>query len=178
MSKARHLTPAEFKVDLQELLDASVSIQAEASAIKANVARLATCFRLVENNFQSPAGQSCAELQKTFNRATENLSSLLEEMVRRMRHSYENYKRSEETNAQNLNTGHGAAGHPTAGGHHGAGHQHPGRSHHAGHQRPAVDGSTGADQPAGGTRETRRVAGTGGPDSARREVVTSRIGPA
>ncbi len=113
--KAHHITPAEFKVDLAELADAATAVGRESSAIKEDLAKLGNFFHLVEDDWHSPSGESCVQLQKLFTVATADLVSLLDEMVRRMRHSYANYKYIEETNAANL-----TAGHHAAPGHHGA----------------------------------------------------------
>jgi len=129
--KAHHITPAEFKVDLAELADAATAVGRESSAIKEDLAKLGNFFHLVEDDWHSPSGESCVQLQKLFTVATADLVSLLDEMVRRMRHSYANYKYIEETNAANLTAGHHAApGHHGAAGHHPAASHHPAPGHH------------------------------------------------
>jgi hypothetical protein len=174
---ARHITPVEFKVDLAELADAGTAVGRESAAIKEDLAKLGNFFHLVEGDWHSPSGESCVQLQKSFTVATADLVSLLEEMVRRMQHSYANYKHIEETNAANLKAGqHAAAGHPAAAGHHGAAGHHVAAGHHgaAGHD-PAGHRD---DSPRREVSEPLASRQAAVPEMAREAIATDQVDPA
>lgn len=95
-------TSTEFMVDLQALSDAitQVSIQRDNIANEFDIIR--QTFSSIEDNWQSPAGDSFVAATTKFNSAATNLLTVLGDAIQRMKTAYQNYASTETTNTQNL----------------------------------------------------------------------------
>ena len=93
---------ASFKVDLAALHDAIGRVSRERDGMHGGIEGLRSTFRNVEDHWRSPAGNSFVALTTNFNSATDNLMAVLDEAIRRMQTSYDNYVQMEQTNTNNL----------------------------------------------------------------------------
>ncbi|WP_203663123.1 WXG100 family type VII secretion target, partial [Actinocatenispora rupis] len=91
-----------WKADLAALNAAIVSVQAERDALEVDLKSVKTTFTNIQSSWQSPAGTSFSLLSDDFTKATRDLTDALDEALRRMRSSYNNYVDSEEKNAATI----------------------------------------------------------------------------
>jgi WXG100 family type VII secretion target len=92
------LTAAEFRVDLQQLEDAISTIQQQAETVALCTSTIGTMLTSVPSYWTSPAEVPFSQLAQACTRQMSILSSLLAEMVSRMRTAYQNYLDAEQTN--------------------------------------------------------------------------------
>jgi uncharacterized protein YukE len=91
-----------FDVDLAALNDAIGQVSAERENMHGGIQSLRTTFSNVEDHWKSPAGTSFVGLTTNFNSVTDNLMSVLDEAIGRMRTAHQNYVTTEATNTRNL----------------------------------------------------------------------------
>ncbi|GAA2745994.1 WXG100 family type VII secretion target [Kitasatospora cinereorecta] len=96
------LTPAEFKVDLEQLAEAIEIVRGRKDGIALNVEAIDSCFKAAESYWHSPAGSSFVTFHAEFSANMKQLNELLEEMVKRMGSAYQQYKEIEALNTANL----------------------------------------------------------------------------
>lgn len=92
---------SSFMVDLAALLTAIDQVSGQTDAIRGGVRQVKTTFAEVEGHWRSPSGTSFATLATEFNGLSDQLVSLLEEAIGRMRTAYNNYAQAEVTNTNN-----------------------------------------------------------------------------
>ncbi|MFB7124348.1 MULTISPECIES: WXG100 family type VII secretion target [Streptomycetaceae] len=95
-------TLQEFKVDLQQLLEASGTLGAESENIKGEIDAIATALAPLETGWIGPAGTSFAAITKVYKDDMVDLQNLLDEMTRRMRSAYRMYHDMELANYNNV----------------------------------------------------------------------------
>jgi WXG100 family type VII secretion target len=103
-----------FDVDLAALNDAIGHVSTERETMRGGIQSLRATFNNVEDHWKSPAGTSFVGLATNFNSVTDNLMSVLDEAIGRMRTAYQNYVATEAANTQNLAFRH--RGQPQSGG--------------------------------------------------------------
>ncbi|MCB5906948.1 WXG100 family type VII secretion target [Streptomyces pinistramenti] len=96
------LTPAEFKVDLQQLHDAISTVNGCTASIENDVMLVNQVFKLAEGVWHSPSGATFSNLERDFSQNMDQLVQLLHEMSRRMQSAYNQYRDTEKTNADNF----------------------------------------------------------------------------
>ncbi|GGM21447.1 hypothetical protein GCM10010129_77150 [Streptomyces fumigatiscleroticus] len=92
----------EFKVALGELKSAIGTVRKYAGDIEGNLAEIGRQFDRLGGAWTSPARMSSEPVTEWFKRASRDMHSLLEEMIRRMQAAYDNYLDAETTNYNNL----------------------------------------------------------------------------
>ncbi|MFE7121117.1 WXG100 family type VII secretion target [Streptomyces sp. NPDC057654] len=100
------LTPAEFKVDLEQLEDAIQVVQGRTASIENAVMLVNMTFNIAETHWHSPAAATFSALQREFTQNAQQLVDLLHEMKRRMDSAYTQYQETEHTNTHNFEKKH------------------------------------------------------------------------
>jgi len=91
-----------FMVDLAALSDAIGQVSNERDTMAGGIKNLRSIFSQIEDHWQSPAEGSFVWATTNFNGVTDNLMSLLDDAINRMRTAYQNYSAMEAANTQNL----------------------------------------------------------------------------
>jgi len=99
---AEPTTSLEFMVDLQTLNDAIFQVSLQQGIIETEFGTIQQTFSSIEDDWQSPAGDSFVAATITFNLAATNLLTVLGDAIQRMKTAYQNYSSTETTNTQNL----------------------------------------------------------------------------
>jgi WXG100 family type VII secretion target len=95
------MADGSFMVDLAALGSAIDQVSGQRDAIQGGIQRVKTTFTNVEDHWKSPSGTSFVALATHFNGVTDELMSLLDEGIGRMRTAYNNYAETEATNTGN-----------------------------------------------------------------------------
>ncbi|WP_269276924.1 WXG100 family type VII secretion target [Streptomyces sp. H39-S7] len=95
-------TLQEFKIALHDLQEAAETVRRKSEDIRQDIAEINVALAAVEPGWTGPAGTSFAGIKKVYGDDMEVLTSLLEEMVRRMRHAYSTYHAMELANYRNV----------------------------------------------------------------------------
>lgn len=96
------ITPAEFKVDVEQLATAIEIVKGRTASITLEVQAISSAFTAAEEYWRGPAGTSFASFQAEFVQDMQSLNALLEEMVTRMASAHDQYVTVEQTNTGNL----------------------------------------------------------------------------
>lgn len=96
------ISEAEFTIYLQGLHDAIGTVTKEKNAIADALDGVRTNSSSLAAYWHSPAYASFADVDTWFKRASRDLISALEDIINRLQTSYDNYKRTETTNFQNV----------------------------------------------------------------------------
>ena len=91
-----------FFVDLDLLAQTMTDVRAEKDAINTSLAGVRTTANGLAGSWKSPAHGSYDEVQRWFDTTSADLMRLLDDILVRMRASYDNYKDAEGTNVQNM----------------------------------------------------------------------------
>jgi uncharacterized protein YukE len=94
-------TPA-FKADLSQMDTAITTVASELDSIRSDQAALTALFSRIEGDWQTTAGASFVALQASFSASIEDLVSLLDQSLARLKQSYTTYYDAEALNAQIL----------------------------------------------------------------------------
>src|SRR5262249_42138854 len=98
----KDLTPAEFRVDIEQLEEAIVIVGGRKDGIVLAVEAIDSVFKSAEGYWHSPAGSSFVTFHEEFRKNMQQLNELLEEMVKRMTSAHDQYVEIEKLNTQNL----------------------------------------------------------------------------
>jgi WXG100 family type VII secretion target len=93
----------EFKTDLAQFTSTIATVSSSRDAVEADLRQLESVLSNLTESWQSPAGATYAELQSALMGAAKKMSSVLDEMVSRMKITYETYLNAEQANTKNLN---------------------------------------------------------------------------
>ncbi|MFI9101782.1 WXG100 family type VII secretion target [Streptomyces fildesensis] len=96
------LTLQDFKVALQNLQDVTELVRRKGEDIRDDIAQINASLAKVD--WTGPAGTSFVEVHRVYTGNMAELTSLLDEMVKRMRHSYRTYHDMELANFNNVNS--------------------------------------------------------------------------
>jgi WXG100 family type VII secretion target len=96
------ITPAEFKVDVEQLAEAIQIAGGRRDAIKLKVEALNSALTAAEGFWHSPAGTSFVAVQAEFTQYMQTLNDLLDEMVQRMTAAHQQYVDVENQNTANF----------------------------------------------------------------------------
>ena len=96
------LSAISFKVDLVQLETAIGIVEAQAGTINDNCTAIQADLRSAEAAWSSPAGQGLPPIVQACTSQMNNLTSLCDEMIVRMRTAYQNYLNTEQVNYGNL----------------------------------------------------------------------------
>ncbi|MEV6598526.1 hypothetical protein AB0M36_16860 [Actinoplanes sp. NPDC051346] len=88
-----------WKVDLQALNDAITSVRRARDVVEGDLQRVKGVFTDIQGVWRSPAANSFTMLSGDFTKASTDLMATLDEGLRRMHASYQNYVTSEEKNS-------------------------------------------------------------------------------
>jgi WXG100 family type VII secretion target len=102
MSDTVYVGSHEFVVDLQRMSDAIGGVGSARDVIKEAFSAVVREFEVVETSWSGPAGESYASFKDSLTAATQKLLELLDDMVTRMRATYQTYQDTENANAANL----------------------------------------------------------------------------
>ncbi|MFE0462669.1 WXG100 family type VII secretion target [Kitasatospora sp. NPDC058965] len=102
MAEQKQITPAEFKVDVEQLGEAIQIVGGRRDDIRLKVEAIDSAFKAAEGYWRSPAGSSFATFQAEFDRTMQSLDELLDEMVRRMTAAHDQYVEIEQVNTANF----------------------------------------------------------------------------
>ncbi|MFB6892568.1 WXG100 family type VII secretion target [Kitasatospora sp. NPDC056327] len=97
-------TLQDFKVDLQQLLDACGTLSSESANIKQEIASIASALAPLESSWTGPAGASFTAICKVYKDDVVDLQHLLDEMTGRMRKAYQTYHEMELANHNNVDS--------------------------------------------------------------------------
>ncbi|WP_326555170.1 WXG100 family type VII secretion target [Micromonospora sp. NBC_01813] len=95
------MTIAEFRVALGELQAAIGTVSAEKTRIDTAMATIGAQFTAIDTAWDGPASDSFMELKTWFDRVSTELSSVLGDMISRMRIAEGNYRAAELENQNN-----------------------------------------------------------------------------
>jgi hypothetical protein len=98
----KHVTMAQFKVDLAELEHATDAVTAQAGVIDAHRQTITAALRGISQVWVTPARLTFDELTQPCINQMQALSDLLAEMTVRMRTAHHTYLAAEQANAHNL----------------------------------------------------------------------------
>ncbi|NSC22898.1 WXG100 family type VII secretion target [Streptomyces albus subsp. chlorinus] len=93
---------AQFHVDLQALSDATTEVGHVSTEIAGYMRTIATLATQLHDHWDGPAYLSFDSVQQWFQRTEKQLHDLLDEIVRRMKISYDNFHQAELVNLANL----------------------------------------------------------------------------
>jgi WXG100 family type VII secretion target len=102
MAEQKKITPAEFKVDIEQLAEAIEIAGGRRDAIKLKVEAIDSAFKAAEGYWHSPAASSFVTFQAEFDQTMQNLNELLDEMVTRMTAAHDQYVEIEQVNTANF----------------------------------------------------------------------------
>jgi uncharacterized protein YukE len=102
----KYMTPEAWAVDLPELLNAIAAVRREKETISGILAQIKSKMEWdIGYSWTSPAHDSFEPIRRWFLNATTDLMDILDEMISRMKTSYDNYLQAEETSLKNLTPG-------------------------------------------------------------------------
>lgn len=94
---ATEVSAKEFKVLLSELNEQTGVIDGQRKNIQGVLDDIRGAFTEVEAHWNSPAGESFRDIAVEFNKDAEDLNDFLQDIVNRMRHTYNQYHTTEST---------------------------------------------------------------------------------
>ncbi|MFI8850954.1 WXG100 family type VII secretion target [Streptomyces sp. NPDC053499] len=97
-------TLAQFHVDLQALSDATREVRYASTEIAGYMRSVGTLASQLQDHWQGPAHSSFDAVQMWFQRTERELHDLLDDIVRRMKVSYDNFHQAELVNLANMET--------------------------------------------------------------------------
>ncbi|WP_459185477.1 WXG100 family type VII secretion target [Streptomyces sp.] len=97
-----YLTPAQFKVDLQQLGAAIRTVGSISQEINSDMQQIGNEFNRVSSLWQSPSARYLTETTDWFKTEQTALSDLLEEVVNRLKCAHDNYYATEVANTGNM----------------------------------------------------------------------------
>ncbi|MGP4045981.1 WXG100 family type VII secretion target [Streptomyces sp. 2A115] len=103
------MSPGEFEVALGQLGDATGKVRGISGNIQGDLGQIRTEFARLPEAWRSPSESSSEPVMKWFDRVSADLHALLEETVRRMQVSYDNYLDAEKKNFHNSGGGSGGS---------------------------------------------------------------------
>jgi WXG100 family type VII secretion target len=92
----------QFQVDLQQFTDAIGTVTADRNTIADDFGQIKSALNNLGSSWQSPAGGTYDTLQTSLTSATQQMISVLDDIISRMNTTYQNYDNAENSNAQNL----------------------------------------------------------------------------
>ncbi|MGX9227932.1 WXG100 family type VII secretion target [Streptomyces albus] len=95
-------TLAQFHVDLQALSDATTEVGHVSAEIEGYMRTIAALATQLHDHWDGPAYLSFGSVQQWFQHTEKQLHDLLDEIVRRMKISYDNFRQAEAANFANL----------------------------------------------------------------------------
>jgi len=98
----KHLTMAQFKVDLGKLESAIRVVRTQAGVISEQSDYIAMALPEVAPVWVTPAGGTFEELVPPVTKQMHTLVDLLDQMVQRMQAAHQTYLQMEQTNTNNL----------------------------------------------------------------------------
>jgi WXG100 family type VII secretion target len=98
----------QFSVLMSQFEDTIEVVARESGTVRSTLDSIQDSFRQVETHWQSPAEATFEPLASELRTHADGLNDLLDEIVRRMRATYGNYRETERRAQQNL-TPHGTA---------------------------------------------------------------------
>jgi uncharacterized protein YukE len=102
----KEVSVKEFKVLLGELSAQTDVIATQRSRIQGLVEDIRGAFQEAEYHFNSPAGESFTVIAGEFNSDAEALDEYLADIVGRMRHTYAQYRTTENTATRSVDAQH------------------------------------------------------------------------
>src|ERR1700691_5058563 len=102
MADSVQIGSEEFKVDLEQFNNTIATVSASRDAVESDLTQLKTELANLSSSWQSPAGETYAELQGSLASAANQTFGVLDEMVTRMKITQETYQNAELANTQNL----------------------------------------------------------------------------
>lgn len=91
-----------FRVDLDRLDQAVGVVAKRRDQIKSDGELIKSALERIESTWSGPAGGTFAGLRRPLTKALDDLNQLLDEIVNRMRVSYQNYHSNENANRNYL----------------------------------------------------------------------------
>ncbi|MEW2452922.1 WXG100 family type VII secretion target, partial [Streptomyces albus] len=95
-------TLAQFRVDLKALSDATANVQSASAEIAGHMQTIGTLAAQLRDHWEGPAYLSQESVQQWFQRTEKQLHELLDDIVRRMKVSYDNFRAAELANFSTL----------------------------------------------------------------------------
>lgn len=92
----------EFQVDMHDFATAIATVTRCRNAIEDDFGKIKSLFNDVYDHWQSPSGDTFDSVQTALTNATDQLMSVLNDIVNRMNVTYQNYEQMETVNAGNL----------------------------------------------------------------------------
>jgi WXG100 family type VII secretion target len=102
MSGTVYVGSEEFKVDLQQYTDATAKVTADKNTIEDDFSQIKAALDDLGSTWESPAGDTYDNLQSSLTSATQQMISVLDDIISRMNATYQTYVNAEQSNAQNL----------------------------------------------------------------------------
>lgn len=102
MANTIQIGSEEFKVDLAQLAAAIGTVSSNRDAIENDLKQLESELAALASSWQSPAGATFDDFQATLISAAGKMSSVLDQMVSRMRTTHDTYLNAEQANTKNL----------------------------------------------------------------------------
>jgi WXG100 family type VII secretion target len=93
---------SDFGVDLQALSDAIATVQREKDNISGTLDQIDIRIRNLSAYWAGPAYDSVDPVTTWYDNARYDLMGILEEIIARMKKSYDNYHQAESQNAENV----------------------------------------------------------------------------
>lgn len=100
--KTRVMTPKSWQVDLKQMADAIVTIQAKADAIHDHNTTINQSYSDIKHAWSSPAGQTFEDVADQAHKAMSGLRELLADMIDCMQKTHDTYERTELANVKNV----------------------------------------------------------------------------
>ncbi|WP_394427739.1 WXG100 family type VII secretion target [Streptomyces sp. SGAir0957] len=104
---AEEVTVEEWRAYLEDMQTAIHTVQREATTINAKMASIDTKMNDLATHWSSPAYLTFDEMKTWFHKSQHDLADLLDDILHRLRTSYQNYHDAEQANLGNLNDGQG-----------------------------------------------------------------------
>jgi hypothetical protein len=101
---ATTISIADFKVDLQQLGDATDAVTQQSYVIGGQVDTINNLLAAIPPYWNTPSEVPFGQLAQSCGTQMKNLLILLDEMISRMLSAYENYKDAETANVANLSS--------------------------------------------------------------------------
>ncbi|MEU3460559.1 WXG100 family type VII secretion target [Streptomyces sp. NPDC006733] len=95
-------TLQELRIALHDLQEAAETVRRKGEDIQQEIANINAALAVVGPGWIGPAGTSFAAIKQVYADDMDVLVSLLEEMVKRMRHAYATYHAMELANYRNV----------------------------------------------------------------------------
>ena len=102
MSGTVYVGSHEFQVDLEQFQEAIAAVTADKNAIEDDFSQIQSALSSLGDTWQSPAGDTYDNLKGSLTSATQQMLSVLNDIISRMNATYQTYENIEQANAQNL----------------------------------------------------------------------------